>query len=164
MNLDHFLSRPDKDLCRPLTAAMARRSACFASLEAILVPYLVPADECLARIATCFGELQKSLPHWADSLLFRHQCLFCELLKTVLPPGRAVAHEQRCCLFFWEPRFYAWRLWRRNTSGARDCNDHGCWGPLLRGAIVIRTHDVPKNPYVPLFLLTILGPDYYVPP
>ena len=35
---------------------------------------------------------------------------------------------------------------------------------LLRGAIVIRTHDVPKNPYVPLFLLTILGPDYYVPP
>ena len=35
---------------------------------------------------------------------------------------------------------------------------------LLRGAIVIRTHDVPKNPYIPLFLHTILGPDYYVLP
>ena len=29
---------------------------------------------------------------------------------------------------------------------------------LLRGPIVIGTHDGPKNPYVTLFLLTILGP------
>ena len=28
---------------------------------------------------------------------------------------------------------------------------------------VIRTHDVPKNPYIPLFLPTILGLAYYVP-
>ena len=34
---------------------------------------------------------------------------------------------------------------------------------LLRGGIVIRTHDVPKNPYIPLLLDTILGPDYYLP-
>ena len=27
----------------------------------------------------------------------------------------------------------------------------------------IRTHDGPKNPYIPLFLRTILGPDYYLP-
>ena len=27
--------------------------------------------------------------------------------------------------------------------------------------IVIRTHDEPKNPYTPLLLRTILGPDYY---
>ena len=31
-------------------------------------------------------------------------------------------------------------------------------------AIVIRTHDGPKNPYIPLFLHAILGPEYYVPP
>ena len=31
-------------------------------------------------------------------------------------------------------------------------------------AIIIRTHDGPKNPYMPVFLHTILGPDYYVPP
>ena len=30
---------------------------------------------------------------------------------------------------------------------------------ILRGTIVIRTHDVPKNPYIPVFLHTILGPD-----
>ena len=29
----------------------------------------------------------------------------------------------------------------------------------LREAIIIRTHDVPKNPYLPLFLNTILGLD-----
>ena len=34
----------------------------------------------------------------------------------------------------------------------------------LRGAIVIRTHRGHKNPYIPLFLPTILGPHYYVPP
>ena len=34
---------------------------------------------------------------------------------------------------------------------------------MLRVAIVIRTHDGPKNPYILLFLLTILGPDYCVP-
>ena len=28
---------------------------------------------------------------------------------------------------------------------------------------VMRTHDVHKNPYIPLFLHTILGPDYYLP-
>ena len=27
--------------------------------------------------------------------------------------------------------------------------------------IVIRTHDEPKNPYIPLILRTILGPAYY---
>ena len=32
---------------------------------------------------------------------------------------------------------------------------------LLLWAIVFRTHDVRKNPYIPLFLHTILGPDYY---
>ena len=34
---------------------------------------------------------------------------------------------------------------------------------LPRGgvAIVIRTHDVPKNPHIPLVLHTTLGPDYY---
>ena len=35
---------------------------------------------------------------------------------------------------------------------------------LLRGATLIRTHDGYKNPYTPLFLHTIVGPDYYVPP
>ena len=35
---------------------------------------------------------------------------------------------------------------------------------LLRGSIVIRTHHVPKHPYIPYFLHTILGPDYYVCP
>ena len=34
---------------------------------------------------------------------------------------------------------------------------------VLRGAIVIRTHDVPKNPYIPLFLHNMFGPDYYEP-
>ena len=29
--------------------------------------------------------------------------------------------------------------------------------------ILIRTRDVPKNAYIPLFLHTILGPDYSVP-
>ena len=31
------------------------------------------------------------------------------------------------------------------------------------GGIVIGTHG-PKNLYIPLFLHTILGPDYYLPP
>ena len=35
---------------------------------------------------------------------------------------------------------------------------------MLRGAIVLRTQDVHKNPYITLFLHTTLGPDYYVPP
>ena len=30
--------------------------------------------------------------------------------------------------------------------------------------LVIRTYDGPKNPYTSLFLHTILGPEYYVPP
>ena len=34
---------------------------------------------------------------------------------------------------------------------------------LILGGIVIRTHDADKNPYIPLLLRTILGPDYYVP-
>ena len=34
---------------------------------------------------------------------------------------------------------------------------------VLRGNIVIRTCDQHKNLYIPLFLLTIFGPDYYVP-
>ena len=33
---------------------------------------------------------------------------------------------------------------------------------LLRGARVIRTHDGSKNPHIPHFFHTILGPDYYV--
>ena len=28
--------------------------------------------------------------------------------------------------------------------------------------VVIRTHDEPKNPYIPIFLRTVLGPDYYI--
>ena len=40
------------------------------------------------------------------------------------------------------------------TSNAMD---------YLWGVIVIRTHDVHKNPYIPVFVHTILGPDYYVP-
>ena len=35
---------------------------------------------------------------------------------------------------------------------------------LLRGAILIRTHVVFKNPYITLFLHMIFGPDYYGPP
>ena len=35
---------------------------------------------------------------------------------------------------------------------------------LLRAAILSRTHDVFKNPYITLFLHIIFGPDYYVPP
>ena len=35
---------------------------------------------------------------------------------------------------------------------------------ILPGGIVIRTHDGPPSPYIPLFLHTTLGPDYYVPP
>ena len=34
---------------------------------------------------------------------------------------------------------------------------------LLRGTIIIRTCDRQKKLYIPLFLLTIVGPDYYVP-
>ena len=33
---------------------------------------------------------------------------------------------------------------------------------LFYKRIVIRTHDGPKNPSIPLFLRTIVGPDYYV--
>lgn len=33
-----------------------------------------------------------------------------------------------------------------------------------RGGILIRTHDGPKKLYIPLFLDTILGRDYYIPP
>ena len=36
--------------------------------------------------------------------------------------------------------------------------------PVLRGGIVIRTHEKPKKQYIPLFLHTMLGPDCYVPP
>ena len=36
--------------------------------------------------------------------------------------------------------------------------------PYFRGAIVFRTHDGLKKTYISLFLRTILGPDYYVPP
>ena len=36
---------------------------------------------------------------------------------------------------------------------------------LRRGCLVIRTHHVPQNPYIPLYLHPKLGPDYYgVPP
>ena len=35
---------------------------------------------------------------------------------------------------------------------------------FFREAIVVRTYDVHKNPYIPLRLRTILGPDYCVPP
>ena len=38
--------------------------------------------------------------------------------------------------------------------------------PSISGGLmlqVIRTHDVPKNPYITLCLHTILGSDYYVP-
>ena len=34
---------------------------------------------------------------------------------------------------------------------------------LLRGTIIIRTFDQHKNLYIPVFLLTVFGPDYYVP-
>ena len=34
---------------------------------------------------------------------------------------------------------------------------------ILRGTIIIRTCDGRKKQYIPLFLLTIVGPDYYVP-
>ena len=33
---------------------------------------------------------------------------------------------------------------------------------ILLGDRVIRTHDVRKNPHIPVFLHTILDPDYYV--
>ena len=33
----------------------------------------------------------------------------------------------------------------------------------LRGTIIIRTYDKRKTLYIPLFLLTIFGPDYYTP-
>ena len=37
-------------------------------------------------------------------------------------------------------------------------------GTVIAGALarVIRTHDGPKIPYIPVFLHTMLGPDYYV--
>ena len=35
---------------------------------------------------------------------------------------------------------------------------------LRGGGMVVRTHDRPKNPYIPLFLHTKSGPDYCVPP
>ena len=35
---------------------------------------------------------------------------------------------------------------------------------LARGSIVIRTHHTHKHLYIPLLLLSIFGPDYYVPP
>ena len=34
----------------------------------------------------------------------------------------------------------------------------------IGGTIVIRTCYQHKKPYIPLFLLTLLGADYYVPP
>ena len=34
---------------------------------------------------------------------------------------------------------------------------------LLRGTIIIRTCDQHKTLYIPVFLLTIFGPDYYTP-
>ena len=40
----------------------------------------------------------------------------------------------------------------------------GIPGTVLREAIVIRTHDGPKHPHISLFLHTIIGPDYNVPP
>ena len=35
---------------------------------------------------------------------------------------------------------------------------------LIRGTIVIRTHDMHKNLYITQFCLTKPGPDYYAPP
>ena len=35
---------------------------------------------------------------------------------------------------------------------------------ILRGTIVIRTHDVHKNLYITVFCPNKPGPDYYVPP
>ena len=37
------------------------------------------------------------------------------------------------------------------------------WRITLRGTIVIKTCDQHKNLYIPLFLLTVVGPDYYGP-
>ena len=34
---------------------------------------------------------------------------------------------------------------------------------VLRGTIIIRTFDQHKNLYITVFLLTVFGPDYYVP-
>ena len=39
---------------------------------------------------------------------------------------------------------------------------HPCAPVYLRGGIVIRTHDVPKNPYTPVFLQIVIGSDYYL--
>ena len=56
----------------------------------------------------------------------------------------------------------------KHAANTSQCSFHrrsptrGPVGPsLLQGAIVLRTHDAPKNPYISLFLHTILGPDYY---
>ena len=41
---------------------------------------------------------------------------------------------------------------------------YGPEGVVLRGTIVIRTHDIHKNLYITQFLPSIFGPDYYVLP
>lgn len=38
------------------------------------------------------------------------------------------------------------------------------WNHTSKYGIVIRTVDAHKHPYIPEFLHTILGPDYYVLP
>ena len=48
------------------------------------------------------------------------------------------------------------------TVTSRAVSRHDLSRQLLRGARVIRTHDVHKTPCVPRFLHTVLGPEYYV--
>ena len=74
---------------------------------------------------------------------------WCNLKGSTLKTGRG-RREHRCGQ---QEELCAELL--LGKSGSSYCN--------LRESIVIRTHDVPKNPYVSLFLHTMLGPDYYVP-
>ena len=50
---------------------------------------------------------------------------------------------------YFDTKSVSWRSWPAN---------------YLRGAIVMRTHQGPLKPYIPLFLRTILGPDYFIAP
>ena len=60
-----------------------------------------------------------------------------------------------------------WAYWCRWVERTVSCEDitHmvsvNATNAVLRAAREIRTRDGPKNPDIPLFLHTVLGPDYY---
>ena len=66
-------------------------------------------------------------------------------------------HTRQLLFFFCAARGYEATTKRKCALIIQTCHS----GQYLLRAGVIMTHDVPKNPYTPLFLHTILGPNYY---